>query len=148
MHATRLLEHVLLSPSGLTFCQITEEARLMIDQFPDFTFSHLEWPSWAWPGGYPIYYVCADDGILCSKCANENIELTASDDSDKQWRIVDGDINYEDDQLWCDHCNSQIESAYGDTPEYDDSMDGDHDSGMASAGHGTDEDYGGCHELD
>jgi orotate phosphoribosyltransferase-like protein len=27
-------------------------------------------------------------------------------------------------------------------PEYDDSMDGDWDSGMASAGFGTDEDYG------
>lgn len=27
---------------------------------------------------------------------------------------------------------------------YDDSMDGDHDSAMASAGFGTDEDYGYC----
>lgn len=27
-------------------------------------------------------------------------------------------------------------------PDYDDSMDGDFDSGMASAGFGTDEDYG------
>lgn len=27
-------------------------------------------------------------------------------------------------------------------PEYDDSMDGDFDSAMASAGYGTDEDYG------
>ena len=30
--------------------------------------------------------------------------------------------------------------------EYDESMDGDFDSGMASAGYGTDEDYGGCDE--
>ena len=29
-----------------------------------------------------------------------------------------------------------------DADEYDDSMDGDHDSAMASAGFGTDEDYG------
>lgn len=28
--------------------------------------------------------------------------------------------------------------------DFDDSMDGDFDSGMASAGFGTDEDYGGC----
>jgi len=27
-------------------------------------------------------------------------------------------------------------------PDYDDSMDGDHESGLASAGWGTDEDYG------
>jgi hypothetical protein len=33
--------------------------------------------------------------------------------------------------------------------EPDDSMDGDFDSAMASAGHGTDEDYnGGCHQME
>jgi len=30
--------------------------------------------------------------------------------------------------------------------EYDDGMDGDHDSALASAGYGTDEDYGACDE--
>ena len=30
------------------------------------------------------------------------------------------------------------------SPEMDESMDGDHESGLASAGFGTDEDYGGC----
>ena len=33
-------------------------------------------------------------------------------------------------------------AAEGDDARYDDSMDGDFDSAMASAGHGTDEDYG------
>jgi len=33
-------------------------------------------------------------------------------------------------------------SDYDEEPEYDDSMDGDFDSAMASAGFGTDEDYG------
>ena len=32
--------------------------------------------------------------------------------------------------------------SYPDLDEYNDSMDGDHDSAMASAGFGTDEDYG------
>ena len=32
--------------------------------------------------------------------------------------------------------------SYPDPDEYNDSMDGDHDSAMASAGFGTDEDYG------
>lgn len=32
--------------------------------------------------------------------------------------------------------------AYLDEYDYDDSMDGDHESGLASAGFGTDEDYG------
>ena len=34
-----------------------------------------------------------------------------------------------------------------DTHHYDDSMDGDHDTAMASAGWGTDEDYGGTERL-
>lgn len=36
----------------------------------------------------------------------------------------------------------QLEQADVDPPEYDDSMDGDFDSAMASAGFGTNEDYG------
>lgn len=34
------------------------------------------------------------------------------------------------------------ENPWGEDTDYDDSMDGDHDSAMASAGMGTDEDYG------
>lgn len=41
------------------------------------------------------------------------------------------------DMFFCLPCE-EVES------EYDEDMDGDHDSAMASAGHGTDEDYGGC----
>jgi len=42
-------------------------------------------------------------------------------------------INREDVELIADEMMEQ---------EYDESMDGDFDSGMASAGYGTDEDYG------
>lgn len=72
-----------------------------------------EWPRWAWPGGYPIFYITADDGVLCSKCANNNITLTSDRDGDDQWRIVAADINYEDTSLHCDNCNELVESAYG-----------------------------------
>ena len=44
--------------------------------------------------------------------------------------------NYEDDE-WIDVDGGVSEDDY-----YDDSMDGDFDSAMASAGFGTDEDYG------
>jgi hypothetical protein len=37
---------------------------------------------------------------------------------------------------------SATSSRFQEDDEYDDSMDGDHDSAMASAGFGTDEDYG------
>lgn len=54
----------------------------------------------------------------------------------------------------CDACMDQgcedeefFEDDFEDE-EYDDSMDGDFDSGMASAGFGTDEDYGGYEQHD
>lgn len=67
---------------------------------------------YAWPGGYPMYYLTADNGVLCPECANENADLTQGDPSDRQWHIVANDVNYEDPHLHCDHCNKRIESAY------------------------------------
>lgn len=74
---------------------------------------HKEWERWAWPGGYPLYYLCADDGVLCSKCANKEIELTSTPDAEADWHIVAADINYEDPLLECTACGEFCESAYG-----------------------------------
>lgn len=63
-------------------------------------------PSFAWPGGYPLFYLDAESNILCPDCANENDEYSAP--------IVAHDANWEDDSLYCDHCNKRIESAYND----------------------------------
>jgi hypothetical protein len=42
-----------------------------------------------------------------------------------------------------------LESSQSNLSEVDESMDGDFDSAMASAGHGTDEDYGGgCYQME
>lgn len=68
------------------------------------------YPTYAWPGGYPIYYIVEDGGVLCPDCVNENLELAEGDDP--QWCIVAYDINYEDDELYCDNCNKKIEPAY------------------------------------
>jgi hypothetical protein len=82
-----------------------------------------ELDSYAWPGGYPIFYMTKDNSVLCADCANRKngseailaTEPIGEDDFyDPQWTIVAADINYEDDFLYCDHCNAQIESAYGD----------------------------------
>jgi hypothetical protein len=43
----------------------------------------------------------------------------------------------------CEECGCNPCECDDESPEPDDSMDGDHDSAMASAGFGTDEDYGG-----
>ena len=50
------------------------------------------------------------------------------DDEEQEWDVEDGD--WDDEEDW--------DEEY----EYDDDMDGDWDSGMTSAGWGTDEDYG------
>ena len=68
-------------------------------------------PTYAWPGGYPLFYVTADGGILCPKCANDNITLL-TDPDDRQWYVIGVDTNYEDDTLQCDNCNQLIEAAY------------------------------------
>lgn len=62
-------------------------------------------------GGYPIYYLTKDNGVLSPKAVAENIDLT-NDPDDPQWYIVGTDINYEDASLICDHTGERIPSAY------------------------------------
>ena len=72
--------------------------------------------AYAWPGGYPIAYYCADGGVLCPNCANRmNGSIAQTDDKDdKQWYLIGADIHWEGPPIQCDHCNGDIESAYGD----------------------------------
>jgi len=69
--------------------------------------------SYAFPGGYPIYYVARDNGVLCPKCVNENLGLcTDPEDNDprSQWIVNMADLNYEDSFLYCDNCSQLIEA--------------------------------------
>ena len=68
---------------------------------------------WAWPGGYPVFYVCRDSGVLCPDCAREaEKEGLTGDEYDPQWNIVAAEVNWEDPELFCDNCGGRIESAY------------------------------------
>ncbi len=75
------------------------------------------YPAHAWPGGYPIYYLAADNGVMCSACANlnecRNLDPDCPDDS--QWRIVASGVHWEGEPIVCENCNTEIESAYGPT---------------------------------
>ena len=72
-------------------------------------------PAYAWPGGYPLFYLTADDSVLCPHCANMAVaEDLAFDFFDKQWYLIDYAVNWEDEFLYCDHCGDHIGSAYGD----------------------------------
>lgn len=46
------------------------------------------YPKYAWPGGYPIYYLDRESNVLCADCANREI--------DDAQGVVASDINYED----------------------------------------------------
>lgn len=107
--ATPNIEHVVTSQYGTKFFESTREsAEDMLAH--GCIFSHLEWPSYTCPGGYPTYYTTKDEGCLCPVCANDNLYLTL--DGDDQWRIVDQYINYEDNDLYCDNCWRKIDHAY------------------------------------
>jgi hypothetical protein len=72
------------------------------------------YPAFAWPGGYPLYYLTADNGILCPECANGRHGSEAGDrNTDPQWRLVAVEVHWEGEPLTCDHCQAKIESAYG-----------------------------------
>ena len=69
-----------------------------------------QWPAYAWPGGYQLFYIHTDGGVICPKCANKKL-LTTLDKHDSDF-IVACEANYEDPELHCDHCSERIPSSY------------------------------------
>jgi hypothetical protein len=73
-----------------------------------------KYPKYAWPGGYPIYYLAKDNDVpyagylvICPDCLNKEKEEMGIE-------VSEFDINYEDNFLYCDFCNEQIEATYSD----------------------------------
>jgi allophanate hydrolase subunit 1 len=75
---------------------------------------------YAWPGGYPLYFVADDAQALSFRTVRENLrrvlESVAYRENDG-WRVVAIEVNYEDNELVCAHTGEPIESAYGDEPQ-------------------------------
>lgn len=69
--------------------------------------------AYAWPGGYPLYYVCDDGGELCPTCCDTEREAIDSSGGKDGWNVVGVGVHYEGEPIVCDHCGRQIESAYG-----------------------------------
>jgi hypothetical protein len=65
---------------------------------------------YAFPGGYPLYYIDGEGQALCPDCATKSL----GDYTCPSFRPVAADINYEDPALHCDDCSQRIESAYAD----------------------------------
>lgn len=72
--------------------------------------------TYAWPGGYPLFYMVGDDdsfGKLCPECA-QKIADAPGDYSPDQFRYRAVAPNWEDSELYCDQCGERIPCAYGD----------------------------------
>lgn len=98
---------------------MSRQALKRVRKHLDMEVNRIPLDSYAWPGGYPIYYVFADGGCCCPKCANDNIEAIDEDIKGKRrwnshggWALTAADVNYEDPNLICDHCKERVESAY------------------------------------
>jgi hypothetical protein len=81
---------------------------------------------YAWPGGYPKYFICQDGEALSWQAAEENKELIRQAIADKDmsgWHVIAQDINWEDADLYCSHTNERIESAYAEPDEPEENPD-------------------------
>lgn len=72
---------------------------------------------YAWPGGYPLFVITTDGGALCPACVKSEwrhiVSASLSNDTRSGWHPAGAEINWEDQNLICDHCSGTIQSAYG-----------------------------------
>ena len=69
---------------------------------------------YAWPGGYPLAAITADGGCLCSDCVKGNWQSICAETFESTncgFRVSGIGVNWENPNLYCDHCNAQIHSA-------------------------------------
>ena len=72
---------------------------------------------YAWPGGYPLAAITADGGCLCADCVKKEWRQICAEsfqNTNCGFRIAGVDVNWENPDLYCDHCGKKMESAYGD----------------------------------
>jgi hypothetical protein len=75
---------------------------------------------YAWPGGYPLFFVMSDGDSLGFQAAVDNadeIRQAILNYDNSGWRVVACCINYDDDFLVCCHDGDPIPSAYGEGGE-------------------------------
>lgn len=90
-----------------TFAEISSGAQLR---------ATLRAGAYAWPGGYPLYFLASDGEALSFDTVRAELRqcLRALRDTSRDgWRIVACEINWEDAELTCAHSGNLIQSAYG-----------------------------------
>ena len=92
---------------------------MTINSIADYRRAVLTGP-YAWPGGYPLFAVMDDGEAMCWDCfvkERRRILESLRDNSRDGWKPAGIEINYEDSNCYCCHCNKLIESAYGEDPQ-------------------------------
>ena len=82
--------------------------------------SQLRSGEFAWPGGYPLYFITDDGEALSFEAVRENIKSVIWSMRHKVndgWRVIGCEVNWEDDSMTCAHTGEPIESAYGEAVE-------------------------------
>ena len=73
---------------------------------------------YAWPGGYPLYFLAADGSALSFEAVRLEIRQVMCamrhPGTDRDWQIVAVDVNWEDSELFCAHTGQLIPCAYSD----------------------------------
>ena len=77
--------------------------------------AQLESGAFAWPGGYPLYFVMYDGEVMSFAYAKANADLireSIASNATDDWRVIGCEVNWEDASLYCCGNNQRIESAY------------------------------------
>lgn len=71
-------------------------------------------------GGYPLYFITSDGAALSFEAVRSELREVLESITHRVndgWRVVACAINYENDELVCEHTGKPIPSAYGETEE-------------------------------
>lgn len=93
-----------------------------IDNVADFK-ACIRAGAFAWPGGYPLYFVAADGAAISFDGARANfreiVSAIQTNDRHGGWRVVALDTNWEDPDLHCEATGARIESAHAEPDSAD-----------------------------
>jgi hypothetical protein len=74
---------------------------------------------YAWPGGYPMYFIANDGEALSFESVLDQLKQVMREvktkDARSGWRVIACEINWEDENLFCAQSGKRIESAYGES---------------------------------
>jgi len=71
--------------------------------------------AYAWPGGYPMFFITSDGAALSFAAVRANWCLVCAamrGHLNDGWRVIAAEVNWEDPDLYCADSNERIPSAY------------------------------------